>query len=115
MRGMRVVNGKALRYHLAVLALVLVTVLVGALRPLVRGAGHSHGRWGLGRLVLLSEPAVNDDAPPALPVRTNVHLLAPLLAVALLVLKMRRSGFAPIPVRRLKLPTRHTSPFLPSH
>ncbi len=108
---MSAVNGKALR--VAVFTLILFMIFVGALRPLARGVEHS--RWGLSRLVLLSEPAANDDAPPTVPFRTEVHLLAPIVNVLPLAVKMRRIGFAPVPVHRLKLPARNASRSLPSH
>ncbi len=113
--GMGTVRAGGLCSRVAVVALLLVTVLAVAVRPLLRGAGHSHSPWGLNRLVLLSEPAVNDDAPLVPPICANVHLVPLALAVPLLLLKMHRRGFTPVPVRRLKLFSRCTSSSLPSH
>ncbi len=112
---MGTVRARGLCCRGAVVALLLVTVLAVAVRPLLRGAGHSHSPWGLNRLVLLSEPAVNDDAPLLSPIHIHVRLFALLLSIPLLVLKMHRRGFTPVPVHRLKLFSRCASSSLPSH
>lgn len=112
---MRAVNGKTLLYTLGAAALILFTIMAGVLRPLTQVSGHTHNRWGLNRAALLSEPAANDDGRLTLPVRAEAHVVTPVVVGAfLLVLKTRRTAFAPIPVRRLKRPARPTSPSLPS-
>jgi hypothetical protein len=111
---MTAMKGAACGYRWAVIALILLTVFVSVARPVVGGAGHLHAR-GLSRSVLLSEPALDYDLPLTPPVRIDLHRLVPMLAALLIALKMRRSGFAPIPVRRLKLPVSTKSLSLPSH
>ncbi len=96
-------------YRLGAFALIVVIACVVALRPLTRVPGHVHNGLGLTRLALLSEPAADGDTPLKPPSRTVAHVLAPILVSALLiVLKMRRTAFVPVRLRRLKLPS-HTS------
>ncbi len=117
MLSMGAVRASGLCRRVAVVALLLVTVLAVAVRPLLRGAGPSHSPWGLNRLVLLSEPAANNDAPLMSPIHIHVRLLALVLSIPLLLLRMHRRGFMPIRVRRLKLPSRcaSSSSALPAH
>ncbi len=115
MLSMGAVRASGLCCRVAVVALLLVTILAVAVRPLLRGVGHSHSPWGLNRLVLLSEPTANNDAPPLSPIHIHVRLFALVLSIPLLLLKLHRQGFMPIRVRRLKLPSRGAGSALPPH
>jgi hypothetical protein len=98
-----------------VTALVLFTVLVGTLRPLLHPSGSGHNQFGLTRLTLLSEPADSRSAPLKPPGRSDMRLLIPAVVSALLVvLKIRRTAFVPVPVRRLKLFSPTTTDSLPA-
>lgn len=88
--------------------LIALTVFVSAVRPLARPTGRLYARFGLSRMSLLCEAPDTDGRPLPLPMVADSHVFEPLLVVGLLllVLKIRRTAFRPIPFRRLKLPAR---------
>jgi hypothetical protein len=99
----------------AVVALIFLIVSVGAVRPLAR---VSRTVLGSTRLALLPEaPADGADGDVALtsPCQADVSLPAlGLSGAAPIGLKIRGTGFAPVPVRRLKLPRHTTSSSVPA-
>jgi len=109
------ITGRRLRWKAGVIALIALTVWMGALRPLARVAGHTHNVLGFARVALLSDPAADGDAPLKPPGRAAVQAIVPALVSALLIaLKTRRTAFVPVPVRRLKLPPHRSTDSLPS-
>lgn len=110
--SVQVMGGRSssdLARKLGILALIAVTLLVSGLRPLARASGHLNMPPRMVRMSLLSVAAVDADAPVA-PVKVvSVPVLAPLIAVLLLVLKTRRTAFRSVPLRRLKIPPRSTA------
>ena len=93
-------------------ALILAAGLLGTFRPVLRFHSQRSGHSGVHQPILLSETAESSagDRQPLVPsgVLTNqqvaVALLALLVSVVAIILKARRSAFAPIAIRRLKLP-----------
>jgi hypothetical protein len=111
---MRAVVARASRYQLGAVALVVLTLLVGTLRPLARMATGSHGQAGLSRRAFVFEPPRANDTPLGFPALAGALAVAPVLLAGLLViLKRRRLGFGPIAVRRLKIPPPSSDPFSP--
>ncbi len=100
--------------HVAVGALVAAVMLVGSfqlphrhMRTAIRARGHSCTQATLTQPIFSLESSdrrdgnlqIAADAPVTLP-----HVVAPASEVIQLVPKVRRTGFAPVPVQRLKLP-----------
>ncbi|MFI5397836.1 MAG: hypothetical protein ACHQ9S_20050 [Candidatus Binatia bacterium] len=107
--------GKIFYHRLTPVALIVLAVLAGFLRPISRVPGRAQNQFGLNRLAFLLEPATDAALPLAAPARADARTFAPTLASTfLIVLKMRRVAFVPVPVRRLRLPSRTTSRSLPS-
>jgi len=103
-------GGSSVRFKLGAIALILLSILVGALRPLVRLSGRGRNRYELSRVVFMAEPAADTQSPPANPDRITVRVFAPaLISVLLLILKTQQRAAAPTPVHRLKLPRRATA------
>ncbi len=87
---------------LAVVALIALTLFVGAVRPLTRPSGPLNRPLGLTRWSLLSESGINEKTPLPSPAEAPALVFTAPLVSVLLVLKTRRAAFRPVPVRRLK-------------
>jgi hypothetical protein len=111
---MGAVAARAFWYKVAALALVVLTLLVGTLRPLVRMSTSSHSQSGLSRRAFVFEPPGANDTPLTLPAAAGAPVVVPLLLAGLLtILKSRRLALVSFAVRRLKIPPPSADPFSP--
>ena len=88
---------------------IAITVFVSALRPVAHPSSRFSQQFhGLTRMSLLSESPDTDGTALPSPLVADAHLIVPPVAVGLLllVLRERQAMFRPIPLRRLRLPTR---------
>ena len=108
--GKEAFMGKTRRYGLVPVALILFATLLCSSRPLKRAADGAHCRWGVNQFIVAAEPGGDFEAPltPPLPSGVPVSVLA-VTGTVLLILKVRRSGYVAVPVRRLRLPFRKSS------
>jgi len=98
------------RDRLSIITLIALVSFVGAVRPLTRPSGRLYGSLGLTRMSLIAESPHDGDTPLSAPPANTRVLEPPLLAgVLLIVLKVQRRVMHAVPIRRLKLPPRHTS------
>ena len=111
-RYMQAVIARLLRIGIGPVALILAAALLGAFRPVLRFHTHRPGHSGAHQPILLSEttePNGDDQRPPARTAvlahqRVVLAFLTLLVSIVALVLKARQAAFAPVAIRRLKLP-----------
>jgi len=101
-------------YKLGVALLTLMTLLVITVRPVARPSGQLFRPLGVSRN-WLSESVDRDDGPLQPPTAQHVPAVASaLMTVLLTVLKVRRTAFRSVPVRRFKRPPHRVIPDSPS-
>ncbi len=105
---------KVLSRTLVVGALIGLTLLVSAVRPLTRPTGHLNRPLGLTHWSLLSEAAGDTSVPLSQPAVTDAEVVAAAVLRVPPVLDRRPAMFRPVSVRRLKLPPRSTTDSPPS-
>lgn len=112
---MRAISSHKQCGKLGAVALVVLALLLGPLRPLVRAAGRdANHHLGCNQRLFLSEAPTDVDALLAPISRVDTRqVVAPLASTHTTM--TRRPAYVPIPVRWLKLPPRTTSGSLPSH